>query len=98
MKSRQDILSALEQNRDVIRELGVKELGLFGSFARDEQTDESDIDFLVEIEKKTFRSYMAVLNFLEDLVGRKVDLVMKGTIKPIIRNRVLAETIYVTGL
>jgi predicted nucleotidyltransferase len=98
MKSRQDILSALEQNRDVIRELGVKELGLFGSFARDEQTDESDIDFLVDIEKKTFRSYMAVLNFLEDLVGRKVDLVMKGTIKPIIRNRVLAETIYVTGL
>ena len=98
MQSRKEIISALEQNKDAFRELGVRELGLFGSFARGEQTDKSDVDFLVDLETKTFRSYMAVLNFLESLVGRKVDLVMKGTIKPIIRKRVLAETIYVTGL
>ncbi len=98
MKSRYDIIAALERNRDAFRELGVREIGLFGSFAREEQTDKSDIDMLVDLEKHTFRSYMAVLNFLENLFGLKVDLVMKGTIKPVIRNRVLAETIYVTGL
>ncbi|SRR5258706_16265273 len=98
MKTRAEVISILESNRDAIRNLGVRELGLFGSFAREEQTETSDVDMLVDLEKHTFHAYMDVLFFLEELFGRKVDLVMKDTIKPIIKNRVLSETIYVTGL
>jgi predicted nucleotidyltransferase len=97
MESRSDILRLLEVNRDKIRSFGVKRLGIFGSVARDEQTENSDVDVLVELEKETFRGYMGLLLFLEELFGRKVDLAIRDSIKPRIKDRVLAETIYVEG-
>ena len=98
MKTQHEIISLLENNRGAIRRFGVRELGIFGSFARGEQTEKSDVDVLVDLENHTFHAYMDLLFFLEDLFGRKVDLVMKDTIKPIIKNRILAETVYVSGL
>jgi len=98
MKSRGDILNLLEKHRAEIKAFGVLELGIFGSFAREEQTEKSDVDILVNLERETFRDYMGLLNFLEDLFLRKVDLVMKDTIKPMIRDRILRETQYVSGL
>lgn len=85
----------IESRREDIRAYGVKEIGVFGSFARNEQKPDSDVDVLVEMESRTFDSYMGLLFLLEDLFGRKVDLVEKDTIKPLIRNRVLRETLYV---
>ena len=98
MKTRREILHLLEKNRQAIKSFGVTEIGVFGSVAREEQTDASDVDILVELEKQTFDSYMKLLFFLEDLFERKVDLVMKDAIKPIIRDRILSETIYVKRL
>ena len=98
METRCDILGLLENQRESIRRFGVRELGVFGSFARNEQTPDSDVDVLVDLENHTFHAYMDLLFFLEDLLGRKVDLVMKDTIKPISKNRILAETVYVSGL
>ena len=98
MKSRGDIFSLLEKHREEIKAFGVLELGIFGSFAREEQTEKSDVDVLVELDLRTFDAYMNLLFFLEDLFDRKVDLVVKDTIKPIIRNRVLRETIYVPNI
>lgn len=98
METREQILDLLASNREAIRKFGVKEIGIFGSFARGEQRTDSDVDVLVDLESNTFDAYMDLLFFLEDLFGRKVDLVDKDTIKPIIRNRVLREALYVTGL
>jgi len=98
MKTRREILQLLEKNRETIKSFGVTEIGVFGSVARDEQTEKSDVDVLVELEKETFDAYMSLMFFLEELFGRKVDLVMKDTIKPLIKERILAETIYVEGL
>lgn len=98
MKSRGDIFNLLEKHREEIKAFGVLELGIFGSFAREEQTEKSDVDVLVELDLRTFDAYMNLLFFLEDLFDRKVDLVVKDTIKPIIRNRVLRETIYVPNI
>lgn len=98
MNSRSDIFTLLDKHREEIRAFGVRELGIFGSFARGEQTDKSDVDVLVEMDLRTFDSYMNLLFFLEDLFGRKVDLVVKDTIKPIIRNRVLREAVYVPNI
>ena len=72
----------------------MRRLGLFGSAARGEATDSSDLDFLVELEKKTFDNYMDLKFFLEDLFGCKVDLVMKDALKPRLREPILKETIY----
>lgn len=98
MDTRDDILRLLSTQIGSIRKLGVTELGVFGSFARNEQRPESDVDILVDMKGRTFDTYMNLLFFLEDLFGRKVDLVVKDTIKPIIRNRVLRETVYVSNL
>jgi uncharacterized protein len=98
MKTRTEIFNLLEKNRGKIKNFGVKELGIFGSVARGEQTEKSDVDVLVELEKETFSAYMDLLFFLEDLFESKVDLVMKDVIKPIIKEQILSETIYVKNL
>jgi predicted nucleotidyltransferase len=95
MKSKQEILSFLGTNREKIKQFGVKEIGVFGSVVRGEETKNSDVDVLVEFENKTFDSYKNLLFFLEELFESKVDLVMKSAIKPLIRENILSETRYV---
>ena len=97
---RQQIFHALEPHREKIRALGVRRLGLFGSHARDEATDFSDFDFLVEFEPgaKSFDNYMDLKILLEQIFGRRVDLVLSTVIKPRIRDKILQETIYAPGL
>ena len=97
-QNRDQILQIIAQNKSALRRFGVRALGLFGSAARNENTSASDLDFLVEFEKKTFDVYMDLKFFLEDLFGCKVDLVLKDSIKPRLRERILNETIYATGL
>ena len=85
MKTKEEIIKTLQKNKDFIKQkYGVKYLALFGSFARGEQTDNSDIDILVEFykEKKTFDNYMDLKFYLESLFKRKVDLITKKAIKP----------------
>jgi len=83
MLTSDQILKKLEENKEKIKSFGVKRLALFGSYLRNEQKEESDIDFLVEFEqdKKTFDNYFGLKFFLEDLFNCKVDLVIKETIK-----------------
>lgn len=95
---RDEILRVIEQNRTAIRRFGVRRLGVFGSYARGDSSDTSDIDFLVEFDEKTFDNYMDLKFFLEGLFGRRVDLVIKETVKPRIRDAVFEETVYAEGL
>jgi uncharacterized protein len=64
--SRDEILKKLEENRETIRGFGIRRLGIFGSYARDEQTEASDMDFLVEFDEATFDNYFDLKFFLED--------------------------------
>lgn len=95
--TRDEILKRLEENRETIRGFGVRRLGIFGSYARGEQKEASDLDFLVEFESATFDNYFDLKFFLEDLFERSVDLVIADTIKPRIRSAILGETIYAAG-
>lgn len=92
------ILSRLQEEKDFLRKSGVRRIGLFGSAVRGEDRDESDLDFLVEMDKTTFDGYMDVKFHLEDLFHRRVDLVLSDQIKPRLRQRILAETVYAQGL
>ncbi len=75
-----EIIDLLKSHAKYIKAcFSVKRIGLFGSFARGEQKESSDIDILVEFEKPTFRNFMNLSYYLEDLLGREVDLVtVKG--------------------
>jgi hypothetical protein len=80
---RSETLQKLAIHRDDIIKLGVKTLAVFGSVARDEARQDSDVDILVEFQDKaTFDGYMDLKFFLEDLLGRPVDLVTKKSIRP----------------
>jgi len=75
---------------------GVKEIGIFGSYVRKEQTERSDVDILVEFEKPTgLLEFVGLKNHLSDLFGMNVDLVMRKALKPRIGQRILSEVVYV---
>lgn len=78
---------------------GVRRIGIFGSFARGEQKRTSDVDVLVEFAegKATFDNFMQLVYYLEDLFGRKVDLLTVGGIDKYIRPRVEREVIWIEG-
>lgn len=97
-RTREDVLKLLETNSRTIKAYGVRRLGLFGSWARGEGTDASDLDFVVEFEKKSFDAYMELKAFLEQLFGCRVDLVLENTIKPRLRSTILNETVHAPGL
>ena len=93
---REQILSTLKQHQVALKTLGVRSIALFGSVARDEATLASDIDVLVEFEEPvTFDRYMDVKFYLEDHLGKKIDLVSRKALKPQIRDIVEQEAIYV---
>jgi len=91
--TRDDILALIDANRPRLAALGVRELSLFGSYARDEAGPDSDVDFLVDLSEKSFDRYMELKELLEDLLGRKVDLVLKSAIKTRLRERILNEAV-----
>lgn len=93
-----EIKKVISDNKDEIRgRFSVKELGIFGSYVRGEETEHSDIDILVEFEegKKSFDNYMDLKFYLEDLLGIQVDLVIKSAIKPRLKEYILEEALYV---
>lgn len=93
-----EIVETLAQHRDELRRFGVKSLAVFGSAARGEATDASDLDFLVELEPKTFDNYMDLKFYLEELFQCRVDLVLKDSIKPRLRDTILKEAVHAAGL
>ena len=98
MNKREEVLRRLRENQQVMRRFRVRRLGLFGSIARGEGHASSDLDFLVELEQNTFDAYTDLKFFLEGLFQCRVDLVLADTIKPRLRDGILKETVYVTGL
>lgn len=96
MKSIKQIKERLEHNRsELMDRFNVTEIGVFGSVARNEQTEFSDLDILVEFsEVPGFLKYMDLEIYLSNLLGLKVDLVMKTALKPGIKTNVLSEVIY----
>jgi hypothetical protein len=94
MKRQEDILKILtEQKQYLVQNFGVEEIALFGSYARGEENEESDIDILVQFKEgyKTFDNYMDLKFYLEELFGKTVDLVIKSAIKPRLKPYILEE-------
>lgn len=95
--TKEDILHFLQiHKQELFQNFGVTKIGLFGSYARETATANSDIDIAVEIESQnSFRSFFSLLHFLEDGLGKKIDLGIEHSLKPIAKQQILKEIIYV---
>ena len=90
-----DVLNILKSRQHEIKQrFRVKRIGLFGSFARGEAGPQSDVDILVELDRLSFRNFMNLAFFLEDLFQRKVDLVTPEGLSPYIRPYVEKEVVW----
>jgi uncharacterized protein len=93
---RQRLLVLLAEQRDRLPTFGVRGLSVFGSAARDELREDSDIDLLVEFEGPvTLTRYMSFKFFLEDLLGREVDLVTEKGLRRELRPQVERDALRV---
>ena len=90
------IIQKIQDNKDKIEEYGIKNIGLFGSYTTNKQSEDSDVDILVEFAKgeKTFDNYMDLKFYLEELFGCKVDLVIIEAIKPALKKQILESVKY----
>ena len=97
MKTFEEIKGILQKHKDELKEqYGLKEIGIFGSYVKGEQNEESDLDILIELEKPIgFVKFMKLENVLSRLIGIRVVLVTKKALKPYIGQRILQEVEYV---
>ncbi len=97
MKTFEQIKSTLAEHKEELRQkYKIKEIGIFGSYVRGEQKKQSDLDILVEFEETADLSlldFIGIENYLGDILGIKVDLVEKHTLKPRIGKHVLEEVV-----
>ena len=95
-RSKEELLKIINEHQKQIRGFGVKRCGVFGSFVNRKHTAKSDIDVLVEFEpsQKTFDNFMRLAEFLEQLFGRKVDLLTVESLSPYIGPHILQEVEY----
>lgn len=97
--SRNEILSFLENNKVYLREhFKVTKIGIFGSYANGTQTEESDIDIILEFEDQTcdlFDKKLELKKFFGEKFGKHIDICREKAIKPIFRDYILKQAIYV---
>jgi len=98
MTSKEFILSTLKSKEREISKYGIRAIGLFGSYVRDEQSENSDIDILVDFEpdKENFDNYMAVYDMIERMFkNQRVEIVTRNGLSPYIGPKILKEVKYV---
>jgi len=97
MKKYEEIQEIIKNNKKELKEkFKVKEIGIFGSYVNSEEKKGSDVDILVEFEGRIgLIKFMKLEYYLSDLIGVKVDLVMKTALKPRIGKRILKEVVYI---
>ncbi|RYE24013.1 MAG: DNA polymerase subunit beta [Sphingobacteriaceae bacterium] len=98
MTTKQNILIKLKFHKQEFSKFGVQNIGLFGSYSREEQSDRSDIDFLIDFEpgKENFDNLMAAYDMLEYIFqNEKIEVVTKNGLSPHIGPKILSEVLYV---
>jgi len=89
--AKDEILDALRKHRDILLKYKVREIGLFGSFVRGEQVEKSDIDLIVNFEEPSIENFMGLSFFLENLFGKKVEILTPAGVDSIRINHIKEE-------
>lgn len=96
--NREETVRILSAHRDEFRKLGITRLALFGSVVRDQDRPDSDIDLLIDLDRRRRFSLLdqaGLQSFFEDLLGRPVDVIRRDLLKPFLRDSILAEAVEV---
>jgi len=93
-----EVIDFLKKHSYTINAFGVCKIGIFGSFVKNEQDIDSDIDILVEFnsDKLNYDNYINLAYFLEDNLNRKIDLITNESLSPYIGPQILQEVEYVS--
>lgn len=96
VETKHDIFRILHENRQHLHAMGVRRLGLFGSYVRGEQHPGSDIDLLVEFEPgmKSFDAFMELASWLESVLQSRIELITPESLSPYIGPHILKEIEY----
>ena len=97
VSSREDIVALIQANHHVLKRYEVKSLALFGSAARNRIRKHSDIDILVQFNAPTWANYIGLKFYLQDLLGREVDLVTPKALKSATRPSIEKDLMYVVS-
>ncbi|HEY3370943.1 MAG TPA: nucleotidyltransferase family protein [Prolixibacteraceae bacterium] len=98
MTTKEYILSTIQTHKPELFKLGIRDIGLFGSYVRGEQSDKSDIDILIDFEpdKENYDNYMDVYDIIEQLFkNERIEIVTKNGLSPYIGPKILNEVVYV---
>ena len=98
MQNESSVLSFLKENKDIFKkEFHVSKIGLFGSYARGEATEESDIDLLIEFDGEVdiFETKFMIREFIKKQLGKEVDICREKYLKSYAKDKILSEVIYV---
>ena len=96
MKDLEEIKQVLSRQKQALAEnFKVKEIGIFGSYVRGEQEELSDVDILVEFNEPIGWEFIDLLDYLENALNMKVDLVTPNALRPQFKERILKEVAYV---
>jgi uncharacterized protein len=95
--SKKDLFDRILSNKDRILCLGVSRLGIFGSFVRNQVNEQSDVDFFIHFipQQKTFKNFMQLAEVLEEITGRRIELVTPQSLSKHIGPHILNEVEYV---
>jgi predicted nucleotidyltransferase len=97
VSNRDDVVTRIKANRHALKRYGVTSLALFGSVARNKMRKGSDIDILVQFDQSTWDNYIGLKFYLEDLLGREVDLVTPKALKPATKPSIEKDLLYVVS-
>ncbi len=97
-ENKAQVLLLLRTNHAKITQFGIARIGLFGSFVRNQARADSDVDIWAEFQqdKKTYKNFIQLTYFLEDLLQREVELVTPEGVSPFIKPHILKELEYVS--
>jgi uncharacterized protein len=94
--TREQILDFLQQHKQEMHErFGVVKIGLFGSYARGNAREDSDIDVAIELVTYSADGYFGLLHYLEDSFNKRIDLGIESNFKPLIKPYIMKEIVYV---
>jgi len=95
MNTRQEIVETLKTHTPFLKEkFNIGTIGIFGSYARDEASETSDVDLLVSFTQPIGWEFIELHDFLEEILGKKVDLATVNSLKPQLKDSILDEVVY----
>jgi len=95
--TKEKIKKIIRENKEILQKYKVKSISIFGSYVRNEQKEDSDIDLLVEFEEDTYRNFINLIFSLENLFKKEVTVVSKEDLSPYIQPYVLKEAEKIEG-